>query len=249
MAAGAVGCSGDDLIAEVNAEQSATAEALAACLREAGFDAVAFPSFIPVGYEEMFSVVEVKSASKEYAVNIPGSGGGASAGLAPRYSDRYEADEPFLIEGDTDHTETLLACIDSSGYFMPNARFDPREETVERQAIADSSNLWLACARENGYPELADAIVQADNWTTRTEALLPSDISPDQLNALLEACPPFDPERDLALGPNGYQGDWRPQDPQIGFDLPDGDPRRQALLDTLHARVEQFYREAGAPEN
>ncbi|MDR0366282.1 MAG: hypothetical protein LBH68_05595 [Bifidobacteriaceae bacterium] len=109
----------------------------------------------------------------------------------------------YLIVDQTDYTEVFISCLEQSGYTEPvydQLPPDPEEEMIVKQVMFDSTNRWIACARENGYPDLADpAEPVADEFLTMPEAILPGDTTPDQLRTLLGACPNFDAEQYAAL--------------------------------------------------
>lgn len=163
---------------------------------------------------------------------------------APYYPDSSDPsapfkDQPFLIVGDTDHSHTFVACLDQTGYTDPVAENNPAEELQTKLAVAEATNRWIACARENGFPALKDLDPpQADDWATTPVAVLPGDITDTELRELVRACPVFDIEAAaamveelLALGPDVTpeersaieQNHERGPEPAIGFDLPGWD--------------------------
>ncbi|MDR1293671.1 MAG: hypothetical protein LBK59_01735 [Bifidobacteriaceae bacterium] len=111
---------------------------------------------------------------------------------------------PLLWIGGADRTDEYLACVEESGYTPPVMFPDPAEEDAVKQLQVDLTNDWIACARENGLPNLADvppAVV--DGGTTNApSAMLSLDTSEDTVREVLEACPPLDEKRfrDLADG-------------------------------------------------
>ncbi|MDR0593156.1 MAG: hypothetical protein LBG60_07880 [Bifidobacteriaceae bacterium] len=109
---------------------------------------------------------------------------------------RAEDSSPFGLEVDgADYSDEFANCVEISGYVPPSGVTDTREELVAKQALAEVTNNWLACARDNGYPDWADVkAVKADGWLTSPEAVIPLSMSTDELTRLLAACPNFDEE-------------------------------------------------------
>jgi hypothetical protein len=130
---------------------------------------------------------------------------------------------PTLLVGGVDYTEDYVKCRDSTGYEVTRQQADPRLEAVNKQAMASATNNWIACARENGFPGMADVTTpRVDNWTTLPFALLPTNITESELRALIDQCPAFDLEAQL-------EWDRAAEDnpeldpiffPNIGFDAP-----------------------------
>jgi hypothetical protein len=194
----------------------------------------------------------------------PGTGSGAAPpGPAP------ESDAPsFLILGDQDLTEPFVACVNATGYTMPEFAPDPAEELRYKESRLEGTMAWLRCARLNGWPYLADppAIV-ADSYATMPSALLPATISPADLRALLQACPSFDTaahqEAD-AYRQENFDDTWseeeaaafddevrikfpRSVDPLIGFDAPGfggggPDATSDSLPDDVRAALQELQR-------
>jgi hypothetical protein len=143
--------------------------------------------------------------------------------------------EPMLKVDGVDYTADWVRCHDESGYdetlVVQSALQSPTVMEIWRK-YADASNEWAACARENGWPEVKDAVINANTGKTEAPmALLPPTISETQLRALLEVCPNFDleqaeknaellqemaanPSDDVRL-PDGYV-----MEPLVGFDYP-----------------------------
>jgi hypothetical protein len=156
-----------------------------------------------------------------------------------------DAPPRFLIVAEQDLTEPFVACLDQTGYVPPERYQDPAEELRQKRVTLDATMRWLECARENGYPGLADPKPPvADEYATRPAALLPADMTEPALRTLLEACPQFDQAAHEAADAhrNAYfeehgDEDWTPEksaaldaevlelfpgstDPEIGFDAP-----------------------------
>ena len=148
---------------------------------------------------------------------------------------------PYLIVGQQDRTAEWAQCLESSGYADPVNYPDPDQEVANKQAYLQPTLDWIACAREHGYPEIEDPFpVKADEYQTDPTAVLPIDMTGDQLRALLEVCPNFDQaaydawQADLlALGTDYTAEQYEevmgryPVGPNIGLDAPglDGDHR------------------------
>ncbi|MDR1293656.1 MAG: hypothetical protein LBK59_01660 [Bifidobacteriaceae bacterium] len=138
-------------------------------------------------------------------------------------------DEARMIVGDADVTEPFEACLAASGYTVPEwSERDPAEQLLFSQRIADAGNAWAACARENGVPTVKDVTASSDPDYTPM-VLLPTTITADQLRVLVEACPTFDHDAELAYADQMMSGDLSaaelaeleyPAKPEIGFDAP-----------------------------
>jgi hypothetical protein len=94
----------------------------------------------------------------------------------------------------TEYTDIWVGCWDTSGYTVPEIEIDEGALLSARQAAADSINDWIACARYNGMPDLADVSAQADNDDQYPVLFLPLSTDPEFLRGLLEVCPVFDEE-------------------------------------------------------
>ncbi|MDR1428000.1 MAG: hypothetical protein LBJ08_09660 [Bifidobacteriaceae bacterium] len=140
----------------------------------------------------------------------------------------HQGENALVIDG-KDYSGPWDQCRESSGYFLYGPPEDPAEEMIAKQREAEATNTWIACARENGYPGLADVTATANSWP---RALLPFDIADEALSALMTACPPVDadayvasPQPDgqpLALPGIGFEGQdeiWAADD--AGEDHPD----------------------------
>jgi hypothetical protein len=96
----------------------------------------------------------------------------------------------YLLAGGEDYTTAYLKCSENIDYVPPKVPVNPAEELVYKNAIAEASNNWLRCAREHGYPGLADVKAPtADGYDTMPVALLPVTVTPNQLELLLQECP------------------------------------------------------------
>jgi hypothetical protein len=163
------------------------------------------------------------------------------AGAEPATGESPAAEPPpYLIIGEEDHTEAFAKCVAETGYTAPDFFVSPESELAQKRVAIEGTMPWIACARENGYPQMKDpAAPVADQFVTRPMALLPAETTPDQLLSLLEACPNFDAaahdaaEEELNRHPFKYSDpDWTKTefalaekfpgylDPEIGFDVP-----------------------------
>lgn len=113
---------------------------------------------------------------------------------------------PALIVDGVDYSEQYIQCLDESGYSAALAQYEVEYHNIpvtdpgdvwlaQPQAYAQyqvtSNNQWARCARENGWMVRDSQISSTDDETLPSVAL-PSSITPDQLQALLEKCPSFD---------------------------------------------------------
>jgi hypothetical protein len=143
--------------------------------------------------------------------------------------------EPILKVDGVDYSADWVRCHDLSGYdetkVLASALESPTIMEIWR-GYADASNEWAACARDNGWPDVKDAVINANTGKTEVPmALLPPTISETQLKALLEVCPNFDEdqaEKNAALlqemagntSDNVRLPDGYVLEPLVGFDYP-----------------------------
>jgi hypothetical protein len=100
-----------------------------------------------------------------------------------------------------------------------------------KDAMVKETNKWVACARENGFPNLADLTKpKADDWETAPKALLPLTTTEVQLKGVLKKCPNVPPKVANSL-------EW----PQIGFDAP-GYDGTDSTSDLDEATIEKLDR-------
>lgn len=141
-----------------------------------------------------------------------------------------EQARPWLIVGEEDRTDVWRRCEAETGYARPVYVEEASTELKEKEVVAQAGVTWAECARANGYPTTKDpAAPVADNWATDPKVVLPADVTPEQLKALIEVCPLFDWEKQMAaddaLEANPELTDdeyWEvvPVQPHIGFDVP-----------------------------
>ncbi|MDR1442217.1 MAG: hypothetical protein LBJ02_07520, partial [Bifidobacteriaceae bacterium] len=226
--------------------QLIAAKAMRDCLEEAG---------LPVEFYELdgAGVVTWDLGKVDLVLfSSPSGGGYALPGQRPGIHDvpegtwqRFEDQSRpgvYSVEIDgVDHSDTYNQCVSSTGYEEPAPdRTDPAAEIAQKQALAEVTNDWIKCARQNGFPGLADAEVpRADGFTTSPMALLPLTISEAELRGLIAACPVFNAERaQCALEPPEI-GECEPN-PLIGFvdpGAPDAalTPEQQTTAEALEA--------------
>jgi hypothetical protein len=110
-----------------------------------------------------------------------------------------EEGQPYRLWIDgADHSDDLRECHEPTGYAEPEAWADPAANLLMHQTIADATNAWIACARENGLPDLPDLTVTppgSDPMALPPQIGLPLSMTPDFLSTLLAACPPVNPDR------------------------------------------------------
>jgi hypothetical protein len=254
LAAGVAGCGSDEpdlpSVGGGTASESAAVDTVAAakafhdCLQDAGLS-VDFQNDLD---NEPTIISFTDDVSAIYV--IPGGYPGYSTGATQDDIDRLleltqgvDDPEAFLEVDGQDYTEVWQTCHESSGYdemdVLQSTLASPQVLEIFQNYV-DSSNRWSACARENGWTDVKDAVMPAKtDMTEMPMALLPASITEPQLRALLEVCPNFDPEQaeknvellremigssERAL-PEGYV-----TEPVIGFDYPGFDGKGVNLL-------------------
>jgi hypothetical protein len=199
------------------------------CLEDVGIES-AVSTIGLEGWDGEFLSIDPIAVNKEYWFNIPGGDNVAWESFdADEVEAAINAGEWVFVDGEADHSAELRACADQSGYFIPSPRFDPREEEATKRQMADASNEWADCARENGYPSLADASVTIDNWDTAPAIKLPASVTVPGLEILLAACPYVNP---VVFGKTAEElavMEPPPIDPQIEIDPATDDQLRAAL--------------------
>jgi hypothetical protein len=223
--------------AAADGNQAESALAMTACLVDGGIDA----SAEDMGDEEGQLRLELgkSGAFYHYAIGGQGQTGGGPEGLseedyergikkveelAEQHSSRDEQD--FLIVGEADHSDTWRKCLEASGYLEPVWQVDPAAELKFERRLAQAGTEWATCAREHGYPKIADPHgAVADNGQTEPTVLIPASMTVTELKSLLQACPNYDIEAHRAaveaLASNqggGDLGDMESIDPPISVD-------------------------------
>ncbi|MDR0594361.1 MAG: hypothetical protein LBG60_14150, partial [Bifidobacteriaceae bacterium] len=105
----------------------------------------------------------------------------------------------YLIVGTTDQTEPYFECLDRTGYEPSTYSGDPADELKAKQRVAQATVKWAECARQNGYPDLKDPDAPTTGDDSWPAAVLPGDITTAELNRLLDSCPNYDVEGQLAF--------------------------------------------------
>jgi hypothetical protein len=217
--------------------QAQSAKDLVACLAELGIEAETITGGAE-GVATPITSVMIGGTDDSVEWNIPGVMGAYDR-------DKYgnDLDSPLLVSNGTDLTSEFESCISSTGFFVPPPQFDPSEEAATKQAMADASNEWARCARDNGLPNIVDAGVTVDNWETKPSVLVPNSVDVEVFREVLNHCPALDPDRDLTQG-NLTEGGSAPAyvDPQITFEpSADGEavsPLERVLVDHVRALSE-----------
>jgi len=164
----------------------------------------------------------------------------------------------LFIDG-IDHSEAYAQCLATSGYnSLPSNVTITKPDAADIALQVQGNNVWAACARENGWPNLKDSVMPT---TTEIDSLpsilLPSTMTEGQLRQLLTACPNFNPEKQEELiswrqsNPNDFYPDGFLPDPSITFEsestestsAPSVTPEDQAHLDRLN---EILYEQSNA---
>ncbi|MDR1428235.1 MAG: hypothetical protein LBJ08_10860 [Bifidobacteriaceae bacterium] len=256
---GAPACSSSER-GSAMAAQRATAESYYACLADAGLPArieetdnggtrVDWPQ---EGYDILAIIPlpdpELYRTQSPAVYWIPGRSGDFEDenGTFERFMTEHQLAMDYGLEIDgVDHSATLAACHRQFPYQDPYAESDPAEELRGKQLLADSTNAWIACARDNGLPNLADVSPgKADNWLTSPTAIVPLSTTPDALRAILQACPNFDAEQAGKMEQSGFDAVAFRPDPAIQVDDANGEEeaaRYAELTAILNEATDQFY--------
>jgi hypothetical protein len=229
------GCagSGDDDVATLRAGrtqetpasvQRQGADALYGCLTDAGLPATL------VVQDDGNALIDWKSEgvdilgnTPEGGFSVPGKSGEFDPEVEQAFWDTYGDAYGLVIDG-IDHSTTWQSCYESSGYTDPYRAVDPVDELKTKQAIAEVTNTWIACARENGMPQLEDVTAVADGWKTSPNAVIPLSTTVAELRELLTACPNVDEDqirRQMEPGFN-WETEYVPS-PAILVEPPRGD--------------------------
>jgi hypothetical protein len=139
----------------------------------------------------------------------------------------------LLVDG-VDRSEDYIRCRDESGYFEPVLDEVALREERDRfnQLSVDATYPFAVCARENGYPDVADPAVIVDPTLEMADPLgmgemvpgveLPLTMSEDDLRALLAACRPYDPDLSIDGPVRDGTGAPYPVVPVIKIERPPG---------------------------
>jgi hypothetical protein len=216
------------------------AEDLVVCLEREGIESTIEPWSV-AGYKEEFQVVMPEFKSEDYAYSMPNAWGESSGSLVHMEIDERE---PLLIDGDEDLTSVLEECMVSSGYSIPEPKFDPGDEETTKQQMAEVSNDWAECAREHGITGTIDAAVTVDNWESSPAATVPAGTDLTLFQDVLNDCSPLNPDRDLALGNMTDDGAEVLVDPQIESGAPPDSKEYADLRDALADHISGAYEQA-----
>jgi hypothetical protein len=106
------------------------------------------------------------------------------------------------------------------------------------------SAAWARCARDNGWPDIADPAERAGSLP---EVVIPVTIASGQLDALLTACPPFDAAAFRAAQKAWAEGDTSspaPAFPNLTVSPSDGSAAGEAARVQLLEQINQAQAEA-----
>jgi len=96
----------------------------------------------------------------------------------------------YLVIDGVDYTSMFLECLDETGYKQSLPDMTPQDEMREKTQRAAAGSDWAACARDNGFPLIADPTAPlADGYRTMPDVEIPDTIGEDELSKLLESCP------------------------------------------------------------
>jgi hypothetical protein len=208
------------------------------CLQDAGIETT-----LQANWRGELAVVVI-DFDRWYLVYPPGGFtpvGGLKQDAPPADQALFEAaqaelTEPGLIIDGIDHSQVYLACLNQTGYNEDRA-WAMDEVPVDTQAEQEQmevNNRWAACARDNGFPHIADSALPDDDMGPVIE--IPYTMEPDQLRQLLVACPNFDPAEqqrfDEALAHGQILDDQVPN-PLITLDRMDTTGLSQADIDRM----------------
>jgi hypothetical protein len=149
---------------------------------------------------------------------------------------QYEEGDALLFIGSQDRSADFRGCLDQTKYLPPAPQLDPRAELDEKQAIADAGTRWAKCARDNGFPDVADPKPPlADGWATQPSVKLPFSISEEALMELVAVCPPSNSSAEEGVD------DTPGADPVIEFEMED-DPQTRAMSESdIRSRAEILH--------
>jgi hypothetical protein len=158
-----------------------------------------------------------------------------------QFSTLKEGDAGLIIDG-RDVSSEYANCLDASGYVEPASTDDYSAELASKQAVVDETNKWIACARENGFPDFSDLPAPvADGFATDVSFYIPLTTDPVLLESVLEKCPiynepsptPYSDRDDLSPGQQAYVPGPVVNVPRVGADgeslTPDEEARRMEL--------------------
>jgi hypothetical protein len=222
--------------------QVKSAQALADCLAEEGVKAELLDMGVG-GHEDVtYKSVFITLNSPDGYFQMPHAGGSAGPDAPSPGELNLPEDEYVLYDNGRDMSAEFKACVDKSGFSIPEAQFDPREETTEKELQVAANNHWTACARNNGMPELADGTFTIDNFETFPKVAIPSTTSLQLFKQVLAVCRPLDPARDLTVS-NVDENALRWTDPLFDFGESNNEAAK-ALQNALDEETNRLYEEA-----
>jgi hypothetical protein len=139
---------------------------------------------------------------------------------------------PGLFYDGVDRSADYNRCLDESGYdedavmaYLIDLETQSQNNTRQMRA----NNQWADCARDNGFPNIADTSLDVLGAFIGTGAVeLPVSMTTEQLKQLLQACPLVDWSMRDRLNDWLFAQDWKVDtadypdwyipDPMIGFD-------------------------------
>jgi hypothetical protein len=214
---------------ETSAQRTA-AEAYHACLVEAGLPA----QIDPVDDGDAAGDAFVTFGDHHVLQSIPGLSDTVSEGNTVEdpisdedqlafFESHKDPDTFGLLVDGVDYSADFERCFTESSYSEPDFRLNPAEQERQIQGVLDATNTWIACARENGYPDLADIPDSSGDTDFYPTAELPATIDEPALRALLEACPTFDEDAQREAYDAVTRGESVefPAMPSVGIAMPD----------------------------
>jgi hypothetical protein len=241
------------------AEQVRSAEAFHACLVDAGL-----PAVMEVARDGQ---IEVRFDAPKVVFKLPSRD---AYGRGPRYSSSGYGSTPNeemeiafdlvdaapdgigLVIGTTDHSEVFRACHDESGFLTPIYWTVELWRDFQARQLADGIE-WAACARDHGYPSIADPEPPDPTAMETADVFLPRSITPEELRALLDVCPPFQCDAAWDAENSRANGLWidRPVDAQVmpALGLPFEEQERLQLITFEAAYALGEALEAGLPRD
>ncbi|MDR1800146.1 MAG: hypothetical protein LBR19_09765 [Bifidobacteriaceae bacterium] len=171
-----------------HAQQRASAEALYNCLDQAG---------VPVSLQDLAdgqSAFAFKDEGAAILWSRPGGGFGYVGEVPTEQIDALQVSGQtgyYLTVNGVDYSAKYQECFESSGYTEPEFSGEASDPDVDAwyRRMVEVSNDWAACARDHGFPHVADTGPYDPLAGKAPMVLLPADITADQLLALIEVCP------------------------------------------------------------
>ncbi|MDR2895052.1 MAG: hypothetical protein LBV30_00130 [Propionibacteriaceae bacterium] len=195
------------------------------------------------------------------------------------YSEAWMDGTAHLEIDGVDRSADWTTCLDQSGFSFSEA-FSSENMPMDAEQVqlaVEANNRWAACAREHGFPNIADSQMPTDlsDFSAYPMITLPITTDPVALQQLLVDCPNFDP--DAANAANQWytdhpEGGEPPAElvytaPAIDIDTsavyPTGDstvtpsltPQQQeleakynALIEVLYAAMNDYFSNLGLTE-